>query len=129
MPRRASRAPTSRVKPSRWAPLASVAVGLCCLGVIPLAAALGALGLAFLGADAVLIPLLVLFLAAALWSLRRDADRHGRRGPERLAWVASLLSVAGLWLSGAVAGAGLALLIGAAVWNIRVSRALDSRCR
>ncbi|MGH7556222.1 MAG: MerC family mercury resistance protein [Gemmatimonadota bacterium] len=106
----------------KWGPLGSIVTALCCLGAAPVVGALAALGLGFLLRDAILIPLLALFLAVTAWSLRGDRRRHGRAGPERLAWIAALLALGGLWISGAVVGVGLVSLVAASVWNWMIVR-------
>lgn len=56
---------------------------------------------------------------------RGDAGQHLRRarsGPERLGWLAALLTFAGLWLSAGIVGAGLALLSTASIWNYLLTR-------
>lgn len=91
--------------------------GLCCLGFAPALGALAAAGLGFLLRDALLVPLLGLFLAVTIWSLRREGRRHGHAAPERLSWVAAVLTVAGLWVWAAVTALGLVLLVSASAWN------------
>ena len=110
----------------KWGPVGSIFAALCCLGFAPALAALSAVGLGFLINDLVLIPLLVLFLGATIWGLHRDRARHQRQGPEYLAWVASVLTVAGLWISGAMVGAGLTLLVAGSVWNVLALRSMRS---
>lgn len=104
----------------------SVFTALCCLGVAPVVGALSAAGLGFLVNDLILIPLLAAFLGVTIWALRRDRPRHGRGGPEGLAWAAALLTLAGLWVSGVVVGAGLALLIAGSGWNWTLVRSRRS---
>lgn len=101
----------------KWGALGSIFAALCCLGVAPVLGALSATGLGFLIHDAILIPLLAAFLAATIWGLRGDRPRHGRRGPETLAWTGSFLTLGGLWVSGTVVALGLTLLIGGSAWN------------
>lgn len=105
------------VHADKWGPLGSIVAGLCCLGFAPVLGALSAAGLGFLLRDAILIPLLALFLTVTVSSLRRDRRRHGRATPERLSWVAAILTVAGLWASAVVTTLGLALLVLASAWN------------
>jgi len=100
-----------------WGPAGSLVTALCCLGFAPLVAALGAVGLGFVVNDVILLPLLLLFLGVTLWALRRDRPRHGRAGPVRVSATGALATVGGLWVSGAVVGAGLALLVGGSAWN------------
>lgn len=101
----------------KWGPAGSVFTALCCLGVAPVLAALTAIGLGFLIHDLILIPLLALFLGVTVWALARDRDQHGAAGPLRLAWAGGILTLGGLWLSGAVVGLGLLLLVAASGWN------------
>lgn len=100
-----------------WGPVGSVVAALCCLGVAPLLAALGAVGLGFVVNDLILVPLLVLFLGVTLWALRRDRPRHGHGGPFVASTVGALATVGGLWVSALVVGAGLALLVSGSMWN------------
>lgn len=106
----------------KWGPLGSIFAALCCLGVTPVLGALAAVGLGFLIHDVILIPLLALFLAVTIWSLRREQRRHGRAGPERLAWIGAFFALGGLWVGGAVVGVGLAALVTASVWNWTLTR-------
>jgi mercuric ion transport protein len=110
----------------KWGPIGSIFAALCCLGYAPALAVLSAVGLRFLINDLVLIPLLVLFLGATSWGLHRDRPRHHTPGPEYLAWVASVLTVGGIWISGAVVGAGLTLLVAVSVWNVLALRSMRS---
>ena len=55
----------------------SLFAALCCLGFPALLAILSAVGLGFLVNDAVLIPLLVLFLSVTLWGLYLGKRHHG----------------------------------------------------
>ncbi|MEX2465683.1 MAG: MerC family mercury resistance protein [Gemmatimonadota bacterium] len=106
-----------------WGPLGSLFAALCCLGAAPILAALTAVGLGFVINDLILLPLLVLFLGATLWALRRDRPRHGRAGPLVVSAVGALAAVGGLWISGIVVGLGLALLTGGSIWNWALVRA------
>jgi hypothetical protein len=115
------------VNPSRWAPLAGGFTGLCCLGAAPVVTALSAAGLGLIVNDLILVPLLILFLGLTIRGLHRERGRHGRPGPERLGWVAAVASLGGLWVSGIVAGTGLALLLAASVWNVLLVRRATSR--
>ena len=108
----------------KWGPLASIFAAACCLGAAPLLGALSAVGLGFVVDDRILIPLLALSLAATIWGLDRDRPRHGSRGPELLAWAAAFVTLGGLWVSGTLVAAGLAVLVAASAWSwILVRRA------
>lgn len=108
----------------KWGPLGSAFAALCCLGWAPALAALSAAGLGFLIHDAILIPLLAMFLGITIWSLSRDHARHGRPGPERTAWGAALLVAGGLWAGGVIVAIGLAALVAATIWNAALVRRL-----
>ena len=110
----------------KWGPAGSVFAALCCLGVAPVLSALTAVGLGFLIHDAILVPLLVVFLGVTVWALGRDHLRHGNHWPRRLASAAAILALGGLWLSGAVVGLGLALLLAASAWNWALIRRLQT---
>jgi len=97
----------------------SIFAALCCLGFPALLAIMSAIGLGFLINDAILIPLLIAFLAVTLWGLYLGT-RHHRQ------WVAfavgaggSLLLLASVWLgSGIAAGLGIAGLVIASILNV-----------
>lgn len=96
----------------------SVFAALCCLGFPALLAILSAAGLGFLIHDAVLIPMLVAFLALTVYGLYHGLRRHGRWQAMGVGVVASLVLFASIWLgSGAVAGIGIAALIAASLLN------------
>lgn len=101
-----------------WGPLGSAVAAACCLGLAPLVTALSAVGLGFLLDDRILIPVLVLFLAATAWQLYRDHGRHESRGPFLLVVSTSVLTVAGLWVSGMAVALGLAGVFAASLWNL-----------
>lgn len=106
----------------KWGPLGSVVAALCCLGLAPVLGALSAVGLGFLIHDAILIPLLALFLAVSVWGVRRDRARHSHAGPYLLSAFAAITTLAGLWISAAVVGAGLVALVAASLWNFHLVR-------
>lgn len=51
-----------------WGPVGSFIAELCCLGVVPVLAALAAVGLGFVVNDLILVPPLVLFLSVTLYA-------------------------------------------------------------
>lgn len=82
---------------------------LCCLGFPALLAILSAVGLGFLINDAVLIPLLVLFLLVTLWGLYLGKSHHGSWMPFFIGTAGAALSFASIWFgSGLLAGVGIA---------------------
>ncbi|MFQ5526927.1 MAG: MerC family mercury resistance protein [Thermoanaerobaculia bacterium] len=110
----------------KWGPLGSIFAALCCLGVTPVLGALSAIGLGFLIHDAILIPLLGLFLAATIWGIQRDRRRHRSAGPVTLALLAAGLTLAGLWVSPAMVAAGLVALVSSSLWNLSLVRSSSS---
>ncbi|MGH9362333.1 MAG: MerC family mercury resistance protein, partial [Thermoanaerobaculia bacterium] len=99
-----------------WGPIGSAIAAACCLGLAPVVSALTAAGLGFLIRDAILFPLLALFLAATLWQLHRDRRRHRNGVGLALGWAGAVLTAAGLWLDAAVVGVGLVLLVAGSFW-------------
>lgn len=97
----------------------SVFAALCCLGLPALLGFVSALGLGFLLRDAVLIPLLVAFLALTLYGLYDGMRRHGRRGALWTGIGGALVLFASIWIgSGLIAGAGIAALVAASLLNV-----------
>lgn len=97
----------------------SAFAALCCLGLPALLGFVSALGLGFLLRDAVLIPLLVAFLALALYGLYDGMRRHGRRGALWTGTGGALVLFASIWIgSGLIAGFGIAALVGASLHNV-----------
>lgn len=111
----------------KWAPLAAILAAVCYMDVAPVVETLRTLGLGALLREMVLLPSLVLFLAATLWALTSDRRYHRSPGPGRVAWAGAPLTLGGVWVSDPVAVAGLVLLAGAAAWNWRLIRSLDDR--
>src|SRR5260370_41690585 len=101
-----------------WGPIGSAIAAACCLGLAPVVSALTAAGLGFLIRDAILLPLLALFLAATLWQLHRDRRRHRVMGPVALGWAGAALTAAGIWLQAAVVGLGLTILVARSARNL-----------
>lgn len=56
----------------------SLFAALCCLGFPALLSILSTIGLGFFINDAILLPLLIVFLAITLYGLYRGYQRHGR---------------------------------------------------
>lgn len=101
----------------------------CCLGFGPLLALLSAIGAGFLIHDAILAPLLVLFLllgAIGLWPGRRTHGRvaplvtHGASAAAIVVFTFVVYVQPFIWL-------GIAGLIGASVWDLLLRR--QARCQ
>jgi mercuric ion transport protein len=97
----------------------SLFAALCCLGFPALLAIVSAVGLGFLIHDAVLIPMLVAFLALTLYGLYQGMRRHGRRQALGVGIVASLVLFASIWFGSSIAaGIGIAALIASSLLNV-----------
>lgn len=100
----------------------------CCLGGPAVTGVLSAFGLGFLINDAILIPVLVMFLGIHLWSIRASSQRHKRKGMFRLAAISGILLFSGLWISVWVAGVGMAGILASSFQNLYFSRTAGSQC-
>jgi mercuric ion transport protein len=102
----------------------SIVAALCCLGTPAVLSLVAAVGLGFLIDDAILVPLLAVFLLATLWGLVLGWRRHGRVAALALGGVASvLLSVSVFFLgSGPLAYVAITTLVAASVVNMTLSR-------
>jgi len=103
----------------------SIIASVCCLGFAPALAVLSALGLGFLINDAILIPLLALFLGLTVWGLLASRRRHGIYYPFYLGSAGAVAAFVGIFVFIPVHILGLVMLIGAAVWDIVLLR----RCK
>lgn len=75
------------------------------------------MGAGFLINDAMLIPLFIALLALSLWLLFRSARAHRNLRPVYAAGAGALAALAGLWTSTIVLFAGLAVMVGASLWD------------
>ena len=97
----------------------SLFAALCCLGYPALLAIVSAVGLRFLVHDAVLIPMLVAFLALTLYGLYVGMRRHGNGLALGVGAAAALVSFASIRVGSAIAaGIGIAALIGSSLLNV-----------
>lgn len=95
--------------------IGSIFASLCCLGFAPVLAALSAAGLGFAISDAILIPLLALFLGFALWGMKSSQHKHGK-------------ALVGVFVFIPVHVVGLIALVGASIWDIVLLRKSPSSC-
>lgn len=102
----------------------SMVAALCCLGTPAVLSLIAAVGLGFLINDAILVPLLAVFLVATLWGLVLGWRRHGRIPALALGSVASvLLFVSVLFLgSRLLAYLSITALVAARVMNVMLAR-------
>ena len=100
----------------------SLFAALCCLGFPALLSILSAIGLGFLIKDAILLPLLVVFLALTLYGLYRGYQKHGRPGAVLLggASAVALLVFLLVFFSRPLAYLAIAGLVAASVLNVRL---------
>jgi len=101
----------------------SLFAALCCLGFPALLAIVSAVGLGFLIHDAVLIPMLVIFLALTLYGLYQGMRRHGNRLALGIGTAAAIVLFASIWFGSSIAaGLGIAALIASSLlnaWRVR----------
>lgn len=105
----------------------SIFASLCCLGFAPVLAALAAAGLGFVVSDAILIPLLALFLALALWGMKGSQKRHRKTTPFYVAMGGAVAALAGVFVFIPIHVVGLVVFIGASIWDIVLLRKSPSR--
>ncbi len=100
----------------------SIFATLCCIGIAPLVTLVMAVGLGFIIALTILLPLLLFFLAVGAYGLWRSHRRHGRPFPLILHTTSGLAILVLLFsrLHGTLVWVGLAGILGAAIWNIRL---------
>jgi len=108
--------------------IAATLAALCCAGLPIIVSVLAATGLSFLRRDAILLPLIAVALAVALWGFWRGRHAHHSSGPLVLGLAGSVALVAGVVpLHGPIAklfiGVGALALLGSAIWNARLPRA------
>lgn len=105
----------------------AVLAALCCAGAPIILSVLAATGLGFLRSDAILLPIMAVCLAIALWGFASGRRMHHRAGPLEVAIAGTIALVAGVVLihgfpAKQVIGLGTVLLLGATVWNARLRR-------
>lgn len=102
--------------------LGAIFASLCCLGFAPLLAALSAVGLGFAINDAVLIPLLAVFLGITLRGLHGSRTRHGNNAPFYVGTAGAAAALAGVFAFIPIHVIGLLALVSASVWDIVLVR-------
>lgn len=108
--------------------MGSIFASLCCLGFAPVLAALSAAGLGFVISDAILIPLLALFLGLALWGMKGSQKRHGKTTPFYVGIGGAIAALVGVFVFIPVHVIGLITLVGASIWDIVLLRKQPSSC-
>lgn len=105
-------------------PLGTIFTALCCIGTPSLLAFLSAIGVGFLINDLILLPLLVLFLAASIAGLYSSYKSHTNRWPLVVGSTSSILVLFFIfgWFFKPMVYLGLSGLVGTSLWNIYLGR-------
>lgn len=96
----------------------SIFAALCCLGFPALLSILSAIGLGFLINDAILLPLLAIFLVVTLIGLYVGMRHHGQPWAFILGLTSAVITFVFIFINTIVAYFGLAGLIVSGVLNI-----------
>lgn len=109
----------------------AIFAALCCAGLPLILGVLSAVGLSSIRRDSILIPLMGISLAVALWGFLIEWRLHRHNGPIILALMGSIALVAGVvYIHGfpakEVIGVGAITLITATVWNLRLRPACET---
>jgi mercuric ion transport protein len=112
-------------------PIGSVFAALCCLGVPWLVAAITAVGLGFLRADAILWPLMIASILVAIAGMWFGYRRHRSRFPLLIGVLSGAALIAGvIFVNGFPAReliyGGSVGLIAASIWNAIVRRGCEA---
>lgn len=101
----------------------------CCLGLPAIIAVFAALGLGFLINDAVLLPLLLFFLALTLFGLFRGYRSHGKPGPLTAGVVSAAAAILFIYVvfSAPLAYTAIGGLVAASILNILARQKADRR--
>lgn len=104
--------------------LGSVFTALCCLGIPALLSILSAIGLGFVINDAILLPLLVIFLAITIAGLVSGMRHHGSPWALTIGAVSSLIVVGFLFVrfNQVLVGVGIGGLVLASLINVLLQR-------
>ena len=108
--------------------IGSIFASLCCLGFAPVLAALSAAGLGFVISDTILIPLLVLFLALALWGIKGSQRKHSKTAPFYVGVAGAVAALVGVFVFIPIHVIGLIALVGASTWDIVFLQKYTSTC-
>lgn len=102
--------------------LGAIFAAFCCVGVPLIVSVLSSIGLSFLRRDSILLPLLALSLAIALWGFAAGRRQHGSSVPLALGLLGGGGLFAGVLAARWLVWPGAVLLIAATVWNIWARR-------
>lgn len=109
---------------SRLGAVGAVFASLCCLGFSALVSLLAAIGLGFLINDAILLPLLVVFLGIYIAGLALGYRKHGKPSVPILGIVAAVANFGFIFVVfiRPAAYAAIALMVGASIWDLVARR-------
>lgn len=104
--------------------LGTIFTALCCIGTSGLLAFLSAIGVGFLINDAILLPLLLIFLAVSMMGLYSSFKGHTNRWSVILGGISSIFVIFFIYGSflKPMVYLGFAGLVGSSVWNIFLRR-------
>jgi mercuric ion transport protein len=106
----------------------SVFAALCCLGTPALLAFLSSIGLAFIIRDAVLLPLLALFLILTGYGLWESKKVHGRKEPITVFGVSAVVITVSMFISSIGVVLGMVGLVGSTIMNAVYRKSCASGC-
>ena len=96
----------------------SIFAALCCLGFPALFSILSAIGLGFLINDAILLPLLAIFLVVTIFGLYAGMRHHGQPWAFVLGLISAVITFVFIFINTIVAYFGLASLVVSGFLNI-----------
>jgi mercuric ion transport protein len=102
---------------------------LCCWGTPAIVSLLSAAGLGFLVHNAILVPLIIVFLGMNLWATFNSSKRHERREVLPIAGISALLIFFGFWFSTVLLGIGVVGIFMASGLDIYFSKTCKNGCR
>ena len=104
--------------------LGSFVAAACCLGLPAIVSVMAALGLGFIVNDAVLLPLLVVFLALSLGGLALGYREHGQRLPVAVGGISAFATFVFLFVVfvAPLVYVGIVGLVAASVLNVASRR-------
>jgi len=109
---------------SKIGPFGTLFSALCCFGTPVLIALLSALGLGFIINDAVLLPLLIFFLAINGWGLWSSFEKHHNRLPLVIHIISSVLLVVFIFVIYIlpIAILGLIGVFSSSIWDYSINK-------
>ena len=91
---------------------------ICCIGFTPFLSLLAAIGAGFLINDLILLPLLAVFLALGLFSLKQGSKQHKSKTPFWFYLSSAVIVVVSIFVFTPFVWLGIAGLFVASIWNV-----------